>query len=130
MKKRISYECLLINGDVKEKVQYKELGDHFESKGIHHIAFEVKGNPIHIQYDEKHVHLVNGQSVLHFNKDLRVPNSYALPYGTIELNTRIVSLKYREGSLKFVYELYDQDHLVTKAYMMVHYYDIEEELPA
>ena len=29
--------------------------------------------------------------------------------------------------MKFIYELYDQEHLVTKAYMMVHYSDIDEE---
>lgn len=127
MKKRISYECLLVNGPVKEKVKYKEIGDHYEAKGIHYISFEVDGKPIRIQYDQKHVHLVNDQSVLHFNKDMRVPNKYTLPYGIVELHTNVVSLEYREGTMKFIYELYDQERLVTKAYMMVHYSDIDEE---
>ena len=117
MKKRISYECLLVNGPVKEKVKYKEIGDHYE----------VEGKPMHIQYDDTHVHLVNDQSVLHFNKDMRVPNKYTLPYGVVELHTKVISLEYREGTMKFIYELYDQEHLVTKAYMMVHYSDIDEE---
>ena len=121
MKKRISYECLLVNGPVKEKVKYKEIGDHYEVKGVHHISFEVEGKPMRIQYDDTHVHLVNDQSVLHFNKDMRVPN------GVVELHTKVISLEYREGTMKFIYELYDQEHLVTKAYMMVHYSDIDEE---
>ena len=123
MKKRISYECLLVNGPVKEKVKYKEIGDHYEVKGVHHISFEVEGKPMHIQYDNTHVHLVND----HFNKDMRVPNKYTLPYGVVELYTKVISLEYREGTMKFIYELYDQEHLVTKAYMMVHYSDIDEE---
>lgn len=82
---------------------------------------------MHIQYDDTHVHLVNDQSVLHFNKDMRVPNKYTLPYGVVELYTKVISLEYREGTMKFIYELYDQEHLVTKAYMMVHYSDIDEE---
>lgn len=127
MKKRISYECLLVNGPVKEKVKYTEVGDHYEAKGIHYISFEVYGKPIRIQYDQTHVHLMNDQSVLHFNKDMRVPNKYTLPYGIVELHTNVVSLEYREGTMKFIYELYDQEHLVTKAYMMVHYSDIDEE---
>ena len=53
MKKRISYECLLVNGPVKEKVKYKEVGDHYEDKGIHYISFEVDGKPIRIQ--DEHV---------------------------------------------------------------------------
>ena len=127
MKKRISYECLLVNGPVKKKVKYKEIGDHYEVKGVHHISFEVEGKPMHIQYDDTHVHLMNDQSVLHFNKDMRVPNKYTLPYGVVELHTKVISLEYREGTMKFIYELYDQEHLVTKAYMMVHYSDIDEE---
>ena len=39
----------------------------------------------------------------------------------------MISLEYREGTMKFIYELYDQEHLVTKAYMMVRYSDIDEE---
>ena len=99
MKKRISYECLLVNGPVKEKVKYKEIGDHYEVKGVHHISFEVEGKPMHIQYDDTHVHLVNDQSVLHFNKDMRVPNKYTLPYGVVELHTKVISLEYREGTM-------------------------------
>lgn len=128
MKKRISYECLLVNGPVKEKVQYKEVGEYYEAKGVHYISFNVEDKPMRIQYDDVHVHLTNDQSVLHFNKDLRVPNSYTLPYGVVELHSRMISLKYNESSMKFVYELYDQEHLVTKAYMMIHLDDIEEGL--
>ena len=59
---------------------------------------------------------------------MRVPNKYTLAsYGVVELHTKVISLEYREGTMKFIYELYDQEHLVTKAYMMVHYSDIDEE---
>ena len=50
-----------------------------------------------------------------FNKDMRVPNKYTLPYGVVELHTKVISLEYREGTMKFIYELYDQEHLVTKS---------------
>ena len=107
MNKQIHYKAIFQNNQNQNKVEYCRIGNYEYQESLHHLSFDIEETPVHISYNEHQVKLVHGTSELNFKKDIEIANSYQTPYGNIE-----------------IYDLYQDNHLITTVYLLVKFEDI------
>ena len=114
----IHYKAIFVQDGQKDVVEYKEKGT-YEIGDKHCISFVHDGIKIKITYDDIHVELKQGSSVLLLNRDHDVWNDYQLMYGTVTLRVKVCHLEVMDDSLKLKYELYDLNGLISSVYIIV-----------
>lgn len=116
--KQIHYKAIFKNHDQSESIEYKTKGIFHKEKKIY-LTFDADDMTIHIEYDEKGIKLKHGQSQLYFQFDKDTWNKYQLPYGSVPLKTKLLKFNANDDYIKMKYELYDQEGLVSTAYVYI-----------
>lgn len=120
--KQIHYKAIFKQDGDKQTVEYKAKG--FISIGQKtSLHFQTSQGKIQISFDEKEVHLQNGDSLLRFHREKTLWNHYQLPYGTIELKTELLRFQTSHDLIKMKYALYDHQGLISTVYVMVTFKD-------
>lgn len=116
--KQIYYKTIFKSQGESETVEYKAVGVFHKEEKMH-LYFDTKDGTIHIIYDDNGVELKHGQSVLYFQYDKEVWNQYQIPYGELQLKTKLLLFEANEQRIKMKYELYDFQGLISTVYMFV-----------
>lgn len=124
MNKQIHYKAIFQNNQNQNKVEYCRIGNYEYQESLHHLSFDIEETPVHISYNEHQVKLVHGTSELNFKKDIEIANSYQTPYGNIEMISKIRNMKADDHKLHLIYDLYQDNHLITTVYLLVKFEDI------
>lgn len=124
--KKIHYKTIFKQDGQSETVEYHAQGLLYTGDE-NHLEFDCEQGTIHISYSHDGVVLRHGESVLEFDYEKDVDNLYQLPYGSVQLRTRLKSFEANQERMKMVYELHDQQGLVLTAYMMIHLFTSCEE---
>ncbi len=119
MKSKVYYKAIFVSGDDKQSIQYIEEGHYKYHNDKHIVNFRHDDLHIKIKYDTKEVELINNASTLRMIKDQEVFNQYKSDYGYIDLKTNIVKIEADEHMLKLIYELYNNNELVSTVYLHV-----------
>lgn len=114
----IRYKAVFLQDGQKEVVEYKEKGI-YEDGDKKHISFDAQGKKIDITYDEKRVTLKNGDSMLRMHRDKEIWNEYLLPYGSVQLKTKVLMYSASHDAVKLKYELYDFKGLLMSVYILI-----------
>lgn len=127
--KNIHYKSIFKQDGQSETIEYK-------SKGILHVgqktqlSFDTKEGTIEITYGKEGIILKHGISMLKFDFDKEVWNQYQLPYGLVPLKTKLLKFEANEDRIKMKYDLYDENGLISTAYILITMipYSFQEEL--
>lgn len=114
----IRYKAVFLQDNRKETVEYKEKGMYKDGEKKC-ISFTTQGNKIEITYDEKRITLKQGDSILKMHRDKEIWNEYLLPYGSVQLKTKVLMYSASHDALKLKYELYDFNGLLMSVYILI-----------
>lgn len=120
--KQIHYKAIFKQDGDQQTVEYKAKGYICYGQKTS-LYFQTSQGKIQISYDDKEVHLKNGDSLLRFHKEKMVWNQYQLPYGMVELKTELMKFQSGDDVLKMKYALYDHQGLISTVYIMVTFKD-------
>lgn len=116
--KNIHYKTIFKQDGQSETVEYKAQGLLYTGDE-NHLEFDTDQGTIHMRYSDKGIVLSHGDSILNFDYEKDIENLYQLPYGSVQLKTRLKSFEANQERIKMVYELHDQQGLLLTAYMMI-----------
>lgn len=120
--KQIHYKAIFKQDGDQQTVEYKARGFMCTNQKTR-LYFPTSQGKIQISFDEKEVHLQNGDSLLRFHKEKTLWNHYQLPYGDVELKTELLKFQASHDSIKMKYALYDHQGLISTVYVMVTFKD-------
>ena len=124
--RRILYKSIFKYEDHNETLTYEERGTLTQDQEQFIIAFKVNNERIEIHHSDSYVTLKHGPALLAFSLHEPMTSPYPLAHGVVDLTGKVISLKSREDSLHFVYELYDHEVLLSTVYLMVRLLPVEE----
>lgn len=116
--KHVHYKIIFKQDGKSETIEYKSDGI-IDYNHKTHLSFETQDGTIDLSFDENEIILKHGESLLRFLYDKELWNEYKLPYGSVSLKTKLISFTASEKHIKMKYELYDQNGLISTAYVFI-----------
>lgn len=114
----VNYKAIFKYPDHKETIIYNEIGTYSAEENKISILFDTKDQHIEIHVMEDVVYLKNNNTTLKLVKDRKIGNEYQSAYGTVALQTKLVTLS-QEDTIKIKYQLFDQVELLSEVYLLI-----------
>lgn len=115
----VQYKAIFQQDGQQDTIAYKAQGKLHQKEETTTITFKHDQEIIEIQYDLQHVILKHGQSLLYFQYDQDCFNQYQLPYGTINMTTRLLKFSTVHQNIHMKYQLLQQNEIISTVYLML-----------
>jgi uncharacterized beta-barrel protein YwiB (DUF1934 family) len=117
-RKSIHYKAIFKQDNQIDTIEYKAVGTYHDGEK-RRLSFQSEGHTIDIVYDEQRITLKHDQSTLLLNKDKVVWSDYQLPYGQVQLCTKVKKFDVHHHHFQLKYELYDHQSLISTVYIYI-----------
>lgn len=117
--KNIHYKAIFKQEDQKDTVEYKAKGKFYLKDKELKLHFVVDKHVIDISKENDSISLTHDQSTLKLNTEHMETTSYHLPYGNVQLKTKVLMFEASEENIKMRYELYDYKGLISTVYIFI-----------
>lgn len=114
----VNYKAIFKYPDHKETITYNEIGTFTTIEDKISILFDVEDQHLEIHIVADTVYLKNNNTTLKLIKDKKIRNEYQSAYGTMELQTKLVTFEQGE-TIKIKYQLFDQMELLNEVYLLI-----------
>lgn len=123
-KKKIKYKSIFKYPEHQETLSYEAIGS-IEIGESHHIRFKDQDILFNLTIKGDQAILKNNDNTILLMKDVITTNEYNTPYGTCMIQCKLKSIEINTG-YKIVYDIVDQDEVVSSVYIMIRYFNVEE----
>lgn len=121
---KIQYHSIFRYPDYPYTIKYDVNGYLYQEDNYLVLSFYKDNNYITIKVSDDDILLINNNSTLKLVEDELIENEYDVGFGTINLNTKLISKDIGEH-IKLKYQLIDGDKVLGDIYLMVKYILLE-----
>ncbi len=122
--KKIKFQSITKNGEDSSKTEFTTQGTMDEDGDRQIIYFSYSSINFEITVDKNQLVLKQNDSIMTMKLEEACFNLYQTQYGYIPLDCRLTRLAKKDTGLQIRYELYNDEELLSKVYMMLTFLDL------